>query len=195
MPATIQPSKPAPAAAASAHAAGESFVPSDAATPMSSAAREQLFERLRKTPVALVVSRGTDGRNRVRPLTTQEAREDGALFFFVPIDGGIAEEVAAAPEILLLYAEPSDNAYVALAGRATVRRDVEKARELWSTIAGAWFTEGPEDPRLGILRVDLEVGEAWEPLQGKVFEFLEIAAASLLRRPPSSDRDHHRFRF
>ena len=162
---------------------------------MSDEAREQLFDRLRKTPVAMVISRGADGQNRVRPLTTQQAREDGTLWFFVPIDGGIAEEVAAAPEVLLLYAEPSDNAYVALAGRASVRRDVEKARELWSTIAGAWFTEGPEDPRLGVMRVDLEVGEAWEPLQGKIFEFLEIAAASLLKRPPSSDRDHHRFRF
>lgn len=189
-----------PADGSTSHAAppadaSNGFTPSDAATPMADDSRKQLFDRLKSTPVAMVVSRDANGHNRVRPLTTQRADPDGTLWFFVPIDGGVAQDVAASPGILLLYAEPSDNAYVALAGRATVTRDVERAKEMWSAIAGAWFTEGPEDARLGIMRVDLEVGEAWEPLQGKIFEFLEIAAASLLKRPPSSDRDHHRFRF
>jgi len=153
----MSPATPTPGPAAHADAS-HGFAPSDAATPMAVDSCEQLFDRLKSTPVAMVVSRDVDGQNRVRPLTTQRADPDGTLWFFVPIDGGVARDVATSPSILLLYAEPSDNAYVALAGRATVSRDVERAREMWSAIAGAWFTEGPEDPGLGIMRVDLEVG-------------------------------------
>ena len=40
---------------------------------------------------------------------------------------------------------------VSLRGKATVLHDAHRARELWSTMAGAWFPGGPDDPNLGIL--------------------------------------------
>jgi general stress protein 26 len=158
-------------------------------------AREQLFERLKKTPVAMVDHDGGDGGVRLRPLTTQEAEEPGVLWFFIPVDGGVAGEVRARPEIILSYAEPGDNAYVAPAGHASVVIDSQRATELWSPLAGAWFTEGPTDPRLALLRVDLERGEAWESTEGKVLEFLRMAKAAVTRTPSSHQHDHFVFSF
>lgn len=170
------------------------LIVSDEAPRATDEAREQLFERLKKTPVAMVATTGGDGV-RLRPLTTQKAEKPGVLWFFIPIDGGVAAEVREQPEVILSYAEPGDNAYVALQGRASVVRDVARQKELWSPIAGAWFTEGPTDPRLALLRVDLERGEAWESTEGKVLEFLRMAKAAVTRTPPEHDKDHFAFSF
>ena len=158
-------------------------------------AREQLFERLRKTPVAMVITTGGDGVARLRPLTTQQVEEPGVLWFFIPVEGGVADDVRARPEVILSYAEPGDNAYVALQGSASVVIDPQRAKALWSPLAGAWFTEGPTDPRLALLRVDLERGEAWESTEGKVLEFLRMAKAAVTRTPPSHEHDHFVFSF
>lgn len=168
---------------------------SSAAPPATDEAREQLFERLRKTPVAMVATTADDGGVRLRPLTTLAAEKPGVLWFFVAADGGVAAEVRARPEVILSYAEPGDNAYVALSGRASVLRDPARAKELWTPLAGAWFNEGPSDPRLALLRVDLERGEAWESTEGKVLEFLRMAKAAVTRTPPEYSHDHFVFAF
>ena len=168
---------------------------SDTAPRATAEAREQLFERLKKTPVAMVVTTGDDGNVRLRPLTTQEAEPTGILWFFIPAEGGVADDVRAHPEVILSYAEPGDNAYVALSGRASVVRDVERQKKLWSPIAGAWFHEGPTDPKLALLRVELERGEAWESTEGKVLEFLRMAKAAVTRTTPDHSHDHFVFSF
>lgn len=168
---------------------------SDNAPRATDEARKQLFERLEKTPVAMTVSTDADGGIRVRPLTTQKVEQPGVLWFLVPRSGGIADDVALHPELILIYAEPGDNAYVALSGQARIVVDAAKAKELWSPIAGAWFTEGPEDPRLGLLRVELERGEAWESTEGKVLEYLRMARAAITRTPPDHSHDHFAFTF
>ena len=168
---------------------------SDRASRATGEAREQLFGRLKKTPVAMAITTGADGGVRLRPLTTQEAEPSGVLWFFVPGEGGVADDVRERPEVILSYAEPGDNAYVALAGRASIVRDVERQKRLWTPIAGAWFTEGPTDPRLALLRVDLERGEAWESTEGKVLEFLRMAKAAVTRTPPDHAHDHFVFSF
>ena len=171
------------------------FEASDAAPRATAEAREQLFERLKKTPVAMAVTTDAGGGVRVRPITTQEAEPGGVLWFFIPLDGGLADDVKARPDVMLLYAEPGDNAYVALSGQASVVVDPARAKRLWSPLAGAWFTEGPEDPRLAFLRVDLERGEAWESTEGKVLEFLRMAKAAITRTPPDHSHDHFAFTF
>ena len=168
---------------------------SDRAPRATDEARKQLFERLEKTPVAMTVSTDADGGIRVRPLMTQKVEQPGVLWFLVPRDGGVAADVASHPELILIYAEPGDNAYVALSGQARVVVDPAKAKELWSPLAGAWFNEGPEDPRLGLLRVELDRGEAWESTEGKVLEYLRMAKAAITRTPPDHSHDHFAFTF
>ena len=49
------------------------LVVSDEAPRATDEARKQLFERLEKTPVAMVATLSADGGLRLRPLTTQKA--------------------------------------------------------------------------------------------------------------------------
>ena len=69
----------------------------------------------------------------------------------------------------------------------------KERRELWNAMAGAWFTRGPDDPKLALLRVDVDKGEYWEPDVSKVVQFFSIAKAALTRTPPKHVGEHREF--
>ncbi len=54
---------------------------------------------------------------------------------------------------LVTYADPSHMRFVVVSGRGEVVQNPEKAKELWSVTATAWFPGGPTDPNLGLIRV------------------------------------------
>ncbi len=133
-----------------------------------------------------------DGGPQARPLTTQKV-EGGTIWFFIDREGDTTHQVGGNPRVLLTYADSSASFYASLAGKAQVVVDVEKAREMWSKIAEAWFPGGPEDPRLGLLRVDVDHGETWEPTTNKLFQFMSIAAAAITHTPPKLEGEHKAF--
>ena len=157
--------------------------------------RKDLYTRIKKTPTCLLLTHDAVGGMHVRPMTTQQVEEPGILWMFMSARGRLAEEIAANPEVLVTYGHPSDGAYAAVRGHAMAVHDIEKARELWTAVAGAWFPGGPEDPNLALLRVTMSWAEAWEPTHGKVLQFLEIAAAALTKSAPQDDGTYRRIDF
>ena len=156
--------------------------------------RTELWGRLEKVRMTMLTTHDVDGELSSRPITTQQAQEDGVLWFFVPVDGGIAEELGRDPRVMLNYADLSDNFFVALRGTGQILKDRAKVRELWNAMAGAWFTGGPDDPQLALLRVDVDKGEYWEPKVNTLVQFFSIAKAAITRTPPKSAAEHREFR-
>jgi general stress protein 26 len=72
------------------------------------------------------------------------------------------EEIKAAPEVCLAFADTGSNTYLSMTGRAEMLRDTAKARELWSTEAQAWWPKGPTDPDIRLLRVVPNSAEYWD---------------------------------
>jgi hypothetical protein len=62
-----------------------------------------------------------------------------ALLTTVDREGGVS----------LGYADPANNAYVALSGSGRLLRDVQRAKLLWSAEQRAYYPDGPQDGRLG----------------------------------------------
>jgi len=168
--------------------------PTAGSTPPSDKERRELWHRLEKVRMTMLTTHDLEGELTSRPVTTQQAQEDGVLWFFVPIDGGIAEELGRDPRVMLNYVDLSDNLYVSLRGTGQILKDRAKVRELWNAMAGAWFTQGPDDPKLALLRVDVDRGEYWEPDVSKVVQFFSIAKAALTRTPPKHVGEHREFR-
>ena len=65
-------------------------------------------------------------------------------------------------QVNVSYADPNNEAYVSVSGAARTFRDPAKARELWNSGARRWFPEGPDDPRLMILKVEIVQAEYWD---------------------------------
>jgi len=157
--------------------------------------RAELFERMMKTPACLLITHDAAGGMHVRPMTTQHVEAPGIVWMFMATRGHLADEIATNPHVLVTYADPGDSAFAAVRGHAMMIRDVEKARELWTAVAGAWFPGGAEDPNLALLRITLSWAEAWEPTAGKVVQFLEMASAALTNSVPEDDGKYRRIDF
>ena len=152
----------------------------------------RLRAKIGDSPVAMVTA--TDGRclPTSRPLRAQQLDNDGALWFFVPSDGTLARDVEANPRVCATYSDPAHGMYVAMSGYARLIYDADRIFALWNDELEAWFGQGPLDPRLALLRVDVDHAEYWDEHSSGVIRLLAVAHAALLREPPLLATEHHR---
>lgn len=118
--------------------------------------------------VAMLATVAPDGSLRSRPMVSQGGIEEGELWFFTADDSGKIAEIEQDHEVNLAYAEPKDRRYVSISGRATLVRDPERVRRMWSPEVEAWFPGGPDDPRLALLRVRVHAAEYWDSSGGRM---------------------------
>jgi len=93
-------------------------------------------------------------------------------------------------QVNLSYADPNNEVYVSVSGAVRTFRDPAKARELWNSGAQRWFPEGPDDPRLMILKVEIVQAEYWDVDKRAMIRLLDKGAsgAEIL-----SATDHKKF--
>ena len=160
--------------------------------PADSDDKHELWDRLEALRTVMLTTQDAEGRMGSRPVTVLKI-DEGRMWFFIPITGGIADEVKRDPEVHISVMDKDDDLFVSLRGEAQVMRDPPKAKELWSAMAGAWFPGGPEDPALGILQVDVHHGDYWDVKSSTLVQFYEMAKASITKRTPENLGDHRRF--
>lgn len=136
---------------------------------------------------AMLTTRHADGMLVSRPMTTQaldEADVD-ALWFFVAKSGGIVDDMTSDQHVGVSYADPDSDTYVSISGRATLDDDLQHKQALWSRMTQAWFPNGPTDPNVGLLRVDIVRAHYWDVKKNKLMQLVDIATASLTGKPPT----------
>jgi general stress protein 26 len=121
----------------------------------------RLLELIRQIRVALLTTAASDGTLHTRPVQTLGVEDDGTLWFFTDLHSAKAAEVRANMYVSLGYADPSTHHYVAVSGAGTLGRDPTRAHELWQIEQRAYYPEGPQDQRLGVLEVRIERAEYW----------------------------------
>lgn len=131
---------------------------------------EKLNELIKGIKVAMLTTVDTDGTLRSRPMYTQENEAGGDLWFFTDTDSAKAEEIAKDPRVNVSYADPDSQRYVSLSGTAEMLHDRAKMKELWNPVAKGWYPDGPEDPRLALLRVNVEKAEYWDTPSGRMVQ-------------------------
>lgn len=140
---------------------------------------EKLWDKVKDIRIAMMTTVETDGSLRSRPMYTQEADSfNGELWFFTRDDSGKVKEITHDATVNLAYAEPDDQRYVSVSGRAHVVDDKAKEKELWNPALKAWF-DGLDDPKLTLIRVDAEDAEYWEGSGNKVVQLFKMAKAAV----------------
>ena len=56
--------------------------------------------------------------------------------------------------------------FLQLRGTATVSRDKVRITELWNPMIETWFTEGVDDPRITVIKVEPSEGYFWDNKHG-----------------------------
>jgi general stress protein 26 len=154
--------------------------------------KHELWERLETLRTAMLTTHDEEGRMGSRPVTVLKI-ENGTMWFFTPLNGGIAADIKPDSDVHLSVMDKDEDLFVSMRGEAQVTHDPAKAKELWSTMAGAWFPGGHDDPNLGVMRIDVHQGDYWDVKASKLVQFYEMAKASLIKRTPENLGDHRRF--
>lgn len=97
-----------------------------------------------------------------RPMAVQKMDEQGNLWFLSANDSHKNEEIEMDPSVQLLFQGSDYSDFLTLYGTATISEDKQKIKELWKPILKTWFTEGVDDPRISVIKVDPESGYYWD---------------------------------
>jgi hypothetical protein len=58
----------------------------------------------------------------------------------------------------------------------------EKIKELWSSIARTWFTEGVDDPRISVIKVTPTQGYYWDTKHGLAVAGVKMLIGAVLKK-------------
>jgi general stress protein 26 len=140
---------------------------------------------------AMLTTRQADGVLVSRPMTTQGLDENDrdSVWFFLAKSGGVVEDITSDQHVGLTYSDPDSDTYVSISGRAVLEEDLQHKQALWSHMNQAWFPNGPNDPDVGLLRVDMLKAHYWDVKKNKLMQLFDIAKASVIGKPPTNMGD------
>ncbi len=150
-------------------------------------------------PLGDLVERGSvvmvmtmiDGRHTSRPVTVAEVDRtylrflvDGSADWMRAITEGRAE-------VHVTLSDNRKNTYLSLNGKVRTTADHDVIERLWSAPAGAFF-DGPTDPNLAVLVLEVEEGSYWDSPSGRLGQATRPAQGR--PRPPHRRRRPRRHR-
>ncbi|MBW9206081.1 pyridoxamine 5'-phosphate oxidase family protein [Mumia sp. zg.B17] len=136
-----------------------------------------LLELLDDLRIAMFTTVDIDGTITSRPMARQQVEPSADMWFITARDSRQVAHITARPHVGITFSSPST--WVSLNGTATVVDDRAKLEELWNTFAEAWMPEGPDDPNVVLIRVDLQGGEYWDTPGGRVASLISLAKAKI----------------
>ena len=120
-------------------------------------------ELLKKLDICMLTTRATDGALHGRPMSNNgEVEYDGDSWFFSFEDTRKVREIESDPMAELAFIDTGNGTWVNVEGDASVvRGDEQRKRELWQKGLERWFEDGPEDPKLVLIKVRARHIDAW----------------------------------
>lgn len=97
-----------------------------------------------------------------RPMTALiEGDEDGPVWFFTAVDTDLGEAVDGPRSAMFTLTSKDHDLFATVHGRITPDLDREVVDRLWNPFVAAWYEGGKDDPKLALLRFDVEDAEIW----------------------------------
>ena len=112
-----------------------------------------------------------------RPMVTTEVDDQGNAWFFTNEFSEKVHEISRDNNVTLIYSNPKTNTYVNVKGTCTVVVDRSRINELWTPMLKAWFPEGPDDPKLCLLKVVTDNAYYWNHSSSKMSVFFSMLKA------------------
>lgn len=116
-----------------------------------------------------------------RPMTTQEIDDEGNLWFLIANDSETFVDINSGdPFVQLFYQGSKYSDYLNIYGIATTSRDEEKIKKYWNGIMKTWFTEGQDDPRIAVVKVEPTEAYYWDNKHGNAIAFIKQLAGAAI---------------
>ncbi len=133
---------------------------------------EKMKELVGKNDTCYFCTQSSNGvPMHVRPMSVQKFDDDGNFWFLSAKDSNKNMEIKDDSTVQLLFQGSKHSDFLSVVGRATISHNKEKIKELWEPIVKTWFTEGVDDPRISVIRVQPESGYYWDNKHGNAVAF------------------------
>jgi len=116
----------------------------------------------------------------IRPMAVQKVDDDGSLWFLSAKDSHKNEDLTKDPMVHLLFQGSAHSDFLNIYGIATVNDDREKIKELWEPLLKVWFTEGEDDPRITVIKVEPTEVYYWDNKHGNAIAFVKQLAGAAI---------------
>lgn len=117
-----------------------------------------------------------------RPMNVRQVDDEGNLWFLSASDSHKNQELALDPNVKLYFQGSKHSDFMQLNGEATISKDPEKIRELWSPLVQTWFTEGMDDPRITVIKVTPTEGYYWDTKHNTAVAGVKMLIGAALRK-------------
>lgn len=152
---------------------------------------EKFYDLVKDIEIAMLTTRRTDGLMVSRPMATQ-ARADGAdLWFVTEKSSPKIAEILGHPNVNLSYYKDRTREWISVAGKARVVDDRAKIHELYRPDWRAWFEDkggeqngGPDDPRIVLVGVDVQIAHYLEVNKPQVVVLFEVMKGMITGKAP-----------
>lgn len=115
-----------------------------------------------------------------RPMSVQQIDEEGNLWFLSAKDSYKNKEIAINPEVKLYFQGSQHSEFLQLNGQARILTDKQKIKELWKPVLKTWFTEGENDPRISVIKIQPTVGYYWDNKHGKAVAAIKMLVGAVV---------------
>lgn len=115
-----------------------------------------------------------------RPMTVQEVDEQGNLWFLIANDSETYKELQAEPLAQLFFQGSKYSDYLNAYGIVTISEDKEKIKQFWKPTLKTWFTEGEDDPRIAVIKLEPSEAYYWDNKHGNAVAFIKQLAGAAI---------------
>jgi general stress protein 26 len=115
-----------------------------------------------------------------RPMAVQEIDVEGNFWFLSSNESNKNHELKTDPEVQLLFQGSTHSDFLNIYGKAIVSNDKEKIKELWQPALKTWFTDGVDDSRISIIKVEPESGYYWDTKHSMPIAFIKRLAGAAM---------------
>ncbi len=148
-------------------------------------ARKEAIEKIREivdqaNTCFFCTSLTTGSTHSSRPMSVQKIDDEGNLWFLSAKDSHKNKELARDPDVQLFFQGSKHSDFLQLHGKATIMDNKSKIKELWEPVLKTWFTEGVDDPRISVIRVELFTGYYWDNKHGNAVAGVKMLIGAML---------------
>lgn len=136
---------------------------------------ERIQEMVKKVQTCFFCSAAsTDDLSAACPMNVRQVDDQGNLWFLSANDSHKNQLLARDPSVVLYFQQSEHSGFLRLKGYATISADRAKIKELWEPILKTWFTEGEDDPRIRVIKVEPSEGYYWDNKHGNLVAGIKV---------------------
>lgn len=151
---------------------------------------QRLREMVKDIDFCMLTTVDENGEPHSRPMSSNgDIDPNGDIWFFTGASSHKVSEISKLPKVNVSFADPDNQHYVSITGKAQLVRDRKKIDELWRPEFKMWFPEGKDDPEVALLKINLEKAEFWDSPSSTIGFALDFVSSLVTGKEPDSSEN------